>query len=89
MNITLDDIFKGITLYNYTENHKKFWTIQYNDETRVLTRTWGRIGTTPQVMEEQYFRTAALSKADDLILQKYAKGYRLESEMLSFFLNRQ
>ena len=88
MNITPQQLDEGVTLYNYTENHKKYWSIQYKVEEKQLIRTWGRIGNAPQVMEEPYnSRGQALSKAYQLLDEKYAKGYRLEAEMLNFILN--
>jgi len=68
----------------YFENtegiHNKFWAISIitlGTDNYELVRRWGAIGTSGQVMKENYNNyLGAVNRKDKLIQEKLAKGYR-------------
>ncbi len=54
------------------ENHFKFWSYSYNDATRVLQVTWGRIGTRGQ---SKTFNGQSSVAVHERVAEKIRKGY--------------
>jgi predicted DNA-binding WGR domain protein len=76
----IGNLTSGIEIQCHDKNHKKYYKLRYYDG--ALTREWGRIGNNPQIKSQPMDISNACYDVEELLQDKYKKGYRLEKDKI-------